>query len=161
MFWVPIWVHVSYSHSGFDSEKLYIGESSGRKLGFTSHSGRLSLRSRLGPVWVLFGSSLGPVWVLFGSCLGPVWVLFGSCLGSVWGMFGSCSSPVRVLFVSCLGPVWVLVEFCSDLSQILVRSCSTPIEVLSWIPSQIYKTIRYSLYSHSAWGYLKPSLICV
>jgi hypothetical protein len=128
MFWVPIRVQVSYSHSGFDSEKLYIGESSGRKLGFTSHSESLSLRSRSGPVRVLFGS---------------------------------CSGPVRVLFGSCSGPVRVLVGSCSGLFQILVRSCSNPIEVLSWIPSQIYKTIRYSLYSRSAWGYLKPSLICV
>lgn len=69
--------------------------------------------------------------------------------------------PVRVLFGSSAGPVRVLVGSCSGLFQILVRSCSNPIEVLSWIPSQIYKTIRYSLYSSSAWGYLKPSLICV
>jgi hypothetical protein len=139
MFWVPIRVQVSYSHSGFDSEKLYIGESSGRKLGFSSHSGSLSLRSRSGPVRVLFGSCSGPVRVLFGCCSGPVRVLFGCCSGAVRVLVGSCSG----------------------LFQILVRSCSNPIEVLSWIPSQIYKTIRYSLYSSSAWGYLKPSLICV
>ena len=150
MCWVPIRVQVSYSHSGFESEKLYIGESSGRKLGFTSHSGSLSLRSRSGPIRVLFGFCSGSVWVLFGFCLGSVWVLFGSCSGLVWVLFGSC-----------LSSVWVLVESCSGLFQILVRSCSNPIEVLSWIPSQIYKTIRYSLYSRSAWGYLKPSLISV
>jgi len=114
-----------------------------------------------GPVRVVFGSCSGLVRVLFGSCSGRVLVLFGSCSGPVRVLFGSCSGPVRVLFGSCSGPVRVLVGSCSGLFQILVRSCSNPIEVLSWIPSQIYKTIRYSLYSRSAWGYLKPSLICV
>ena len=117
MICVPIRVQVSYSHSGVDSEKLYIRESSGWKLGFTSHSGRLSMRSRSGLVGVLFG-----------SCAGPVRVLVGSCSGHF---------------------------------QMIIRSCSNPIEVHSFIPSQIYKTIRYSLYSSSAWGYLKPFLICI
>ena len=94
MFWVPIRVQVSYSYSGLGSEKLYIGEFSGRKLEFTIDSGSLPLRSRS----------------------------------------GSCSGPFRVLFGSCSGHV-----------QILVGSCSNPIEVLSFIPSEVYKTVHYSL----------------
>jgi hypothetical protein len=148
MFWVPIRVQVSYSHSGFDSEKLYIGESSGRKLGFSSHSGSLSLRSRSGAVRVLFG-----------CCSGAVRVLFGCCSGAVRVLFGCCSGAVRVLFGLWAGHIRVQVGSCSGLFPILARSWSNPMEVRSFIPSQIYKTIPYSLYSSSAWGYLKPSLI--
>jgi hypothetical protein len=103
----------------------------------------------------------GPDWVLFVSSAGPVWDLVGSCVGTVWVLFGSCSRSGQVLFGSCLGHVWVLFGSCLGHFQILVRSCSNPIEVHSLVPSQIYKTIRYSLYSSSAWGYLKPSLTCV
>jgi hypothetical protein len=63
---------------------------------------------------------------------------------------GSCSGPVRVLFWSCSGN-----------DQILVGSCSNSIEVLFFIPSEIYNTIRYCLFSSSVRGCLKPSLIGV
>jgi hypothetical protein len=90
MFWVPFRVQVSYSHSGFNSENLYIGESSGWKLGFKSHSGSLSLWSHSGPVWVQCVSCLGSGRVLFGSCLGPVWVFF---------RFWSCPVQIPLKFL--------------------------------------------------------------
>jgi hypothetical protein len=114
-----------------------------------------------GPVRVLFRSSSGSVWVLFGSCLCSVWVLCGSCLGPVWVRSVPCLGPVHVLSGSCATSVRVLVGSCSGLFQILVRSCSNPMKVLSFIPSQLYKTIRYRLYASSAQGLPKPSLICV
>jgi len=91
---------------------------------------------------------------IVGNPPGGIWDLQVNLEVIQWG-------PVRVLFGSCAGPVLVFVGSCSCLFQILLRSCSNPIEVLSFIPLQIDKTIRYRLYSCCAWGYLKPSLICV
>jgi len=72
MFWVPIWVQVTYSHPGHCSEKIYIGESSGQKLCITIEAGCSALRSRSDPGVVLFRSWSGPDQVSFGSWSGPV-----------------------------------------------------------------------------------------
>ena len=69
--------------------------------------------------------------------------------GNVRDPFGFSARPVRVVVGSC-----------SDIFQILVRSCSNPIEVFLFIPSQMYETIRYRLYSSS--GFSKTILdMCI
>jgi len=59
---------------------------------------------------------------------------------------------IEVPFGFCLGSVWVLVGFYLGLFQILVEFYSNPIQVVSLIRSEIYKTIRYSVYSSSVRG---------
>ena len=103
MFWVPIRVQVSYSHSVLGSEKLYIRELSSRKLGFTINSGSLALRSLLGPGRVLFGLWSGPVQVIFRTWSGYVQIP----LKFLVSFLQRCLKPFAIVCIQVLfGILW-------------------------------------------------------